>query len=141
MPENHISFADPRYHEYTCEDPQEATNKKPQYYILQGERVNATNFAQMLRSVILRLYAMDPSPIEQMARFDEQLLPWSQNILFSYDPTKVSGKYINIDGTTILVSQGFSASHIVQIIRALLEKYDIGQDDFVYSARPSYSPA
>ena len=81
----------------------------------------------------------DPSPIEQMARFDEQLLPWSQNILFSYDPTKVSGKYINIDGTTILVSQGFSASHIVQIIRALLEKYDIDQDDFVYSARSSKS--
>lgn len=137
LPENHISFEDLRYHEYTCEDPQEATNKKPQYYILQGERVNATNFAQMLRSVILRLYALDPSPIEQMARFDEQLLPWSQNILFSYDPTKVSGKYINIDGTTILVSQGFPASNIVQIIRALLEKYDIGQDDFVYSARPS----
>lgn len=90
----------------------------------------------MLRSVILRLYALDPSPIEQMARADEQLLPWSQNILFSYDPSKVTGDF-HIDGTTILVSQGFSASHIVQIIRALLEKYDIDQDDFVYSARPS----
>lgn len=136
LPEYRISFADPRYHEYTCEDPQEATYKTPQYYVLQGERVNATSFAQMLRSVILRLYALDPNPIEQMARVDEQLLPWSQNILFSYDPAKVTGEF-HIDGTAILVSQGFSASHIVQIIRALLEKYDIDQDDFVYSARSS----
>lgn len=92
----------------------------------------------MLRSVILRLYALDPNPIEQMARVNEQLLPWSQNILFSYDPAKVTGDF-HIDGTTVFVSQGFSASHILQIIRALLEKYDIERDDFVYSARSSKS--
>ena len=138
-PEHPVSFADPRYHEYSCEDPQEATYKTPEYYILQGERVNASNFAKMLRSVILRLYALDPDPIEQMARDNEQLLPWSQNIMFSYDPEMVTGEF-HIEGTAIHVSQGFSASHIIQIIRALLDKYDIDRADFVYSARSNRTP-
>ena len=39
MPEELVSFADPRYKEYSCDDPDEATYKTPNYFILQGERV------------------------------------------------------------------------------------------------------
>lgn len=133
-----ISFSDPRYQEYSCEDPETATYKTPNYYVLQGERVNITSFAVMLRSVIERLYAMESSIIENMARSNEHLLSWSQNIMFSYDADKVYGDY-QIEGTNIYESVGFSASHIMYIIRALLDKYDIDHSDFLYSAKSTKS--
>lgn len=133
-PEHNISFADSRYKEYTCDNPEDATYKAPNYYILQGERVNANNFADMLRSIINRLYAIDNSIIEGMARNNERILSWSQNVMFSYDVTQVSGDY-KINGTDIYESTGFSAAHIMYIVRELLDRYDIDRNDFVYSAR------
>lgn len=129
-----ISFTDPRYQEYTCEDPDNATYKAPNYYVLRGERVNTTNFAEMLRSVVSRLYELDSSIIEKMARNNERLLSWSQNVMFSYDVDEVYGDY-KLGDTDIYESIGFSAAHIMYIIRALLDKYDIDRSDFVYSAR------
>lgn len=134
QPAQIISFADPRYQEYTCEDPDKATYKAPNYYVLQGERVNTTNFAEMLRSVVSRLYELDSSIIEKMARNNERLLSWSQNVMFSYDVDEVYGDY-KLGDTDIYESTGFSAAHIMYIIRALLDKYDIDRSDFVYSAR------
>ena len=133
-PETTISFADPRYQEYTCDDPDNATYKTPNYFILQGERVTATNFAEMLRSVIKRLYNIDPTIIENMAHTNEKLLSWSQNIMFSYDPEITTGDD-KLGDTNIYVSSGFSASHIMCIIQALIDKYDIERTDFVYSAK------
>ncbi len=139
QPEQVISFADPRYQEYTCEDPDTATYKAPNYYVLQGERVNTTNFAEMLRSVISRLYEQDKTIIEDMARKNEKILSWSQNVMFSYDVEQVYGDY-KLENTDIYESTGFSAAHIMYIIRALLERYDIDRSDFIYSAR-SNKPA
>ncbi len=97
--------------------------------------MNSTyNFADMLRSVISRLYAIDSSIIENMARNNERILSWSQNVMFSYDATQISGDY-KINGTEIYESTGFSAAHIMYIICALLDKYDIDRNDFIYSAR------
>lgn len=138
QPATNISFADPRYQEYSCDDPDTATYKTPNYYILQGERVNATNFAEMLRSIVSRLYELDPSIIESMARNNEHLLSWSQNVMFSYDPDQVYGDTM-IGNTGIYQSVGFSAAHIMYIIRALLDRYDIDRSDFVYSARSNKS--
>lgn len=134
QPAQIISFADPRYQEYTCEDPDNATYKAPNYYVLQSERVNTTNFAEMLRSVVSRLYELDSSIIEKMARNNERLLSWSQNVMFSYDVDEVYGDY-KLGDTDIYESTGFSAAHIMYIIRALLDKYDIDRSDFAYSAR------
>lgn len=139
QPEQVISFADPRYKEYTCEDPDTATYKAPNYYVLQGERVNTTNFAEMLRSVISRLYEQDKTIIEEMARKNEKILSWSQNVMFSYEVDQVYGDY-KLENTDIYESTGFSAAHIMYIIRALLDRYDIDRSDFVYSAR-SNKPA
>lgn len=132
--EHEVSFADPRYKEYTCETPEDATYKTPNYYVLQGERVNATNFAEMLRSVILRLYEINPCIIENMAKNNESVLSWSQQVMFSYDVNEVIGD-CKLGDTDIYESTGYSAAHIMYIIRALLEKYDIELSDFVYSAR------
>lgn len=133
-----ISFADPRYREYTCDNPDDATYKTPNYYVLQGERVNVTNFAEMLRSIVGRLYEQDSSVIENMARNNEHLLNWSQNVMFSYDVNQVYGDTM-IGDTGIYQGVGFSAAHIIYIVRALLEKYDIDHSDFVYSARSTRS--
>ena len=138
QPEHEISFADPRYKEYTCENPDDATHKTPNYYVLQGERVNVSNFAEMLRSIINRLYEQDGSVIEELARNNERLISWSGIVLFSYDKEVVSSEIsYMVNGTDIHVSNGFSAMYIISFIRALLEKYDIDQNDFVYSARSS----
>ena len=135
-PENKISFVDPRYKEYDCENPYDATYKTPNYYVLQGERVIVSNFAEMLRSIVNRLYDIDSSIIEEMAINDECIVSWSQNIMFSYDKEKISGDY-KLGDTGIYESTGFSAYHIICIIQALLGKYDIDSSDFVYSARES----
>lgn len=133
-PEYEVSFIDSRYKEYTCEVPDEATYKTPNYYVLQGERVNVTNFAEMLRSIIMRLYEMNPKIIENMAKENTRVISWSQNVMFSYDVNAVYGDY-KLGETDIYESTGFSAAHIMQIIRALLEIYDIDVTEFVYSAR------
>lgn len=132
--EKEISFEDPRYKEYTCGAPEDATYKTPKYYVLQGERVNASNFAEMLRSVILRLYELDSTIIENMAKNKESVLSWSQQIMFSYDVEDVIGD-CKLGDTDIYQSTGYSAAHIMYIIKALLEKYDIELSDFTYSAR------
>ena len=129
-----ISFADPRYKEYTCTNPDDATYKTPNYYVLKGERVNVSNFAEMLRSVVSRLYEDDSEIIKELARNNERIVSWSQNIMFSYDAEKVSGEY-KIEGTDIYESTGFSAYHIMCIIRALLERYDLEENEFTYSAK------
>ena len=133
-----VDFSDPRYKEYSCTNPEDATYKTPNYYILQGERVSVNNYAEMLRSVVSRLYAIDSTVIENMARNDEQPVSWSQNVMFSYDSTKTTGDY-QIKGTSIYESVGFSAYHIMCIIHALLIKYDIEATEFVYSARSNRS--
>jgi uncharacterized protein with ParB-like and HNH nuclease domain len=138
QPAQYISFADPRYQEYTCEDPENATYKVPNYYVLRGERVNTTNFAEMLRSIVDRLYQEKSQIIKTMAHNNERLLPWSQNVMFSYDVNEVNGDY-KIANTDIYESVGFSAAHIMYIIRALLDKYEIDRNDFVYSARSTKS--
>lgn len=54
-----ISFKDPRYTEYTCEEPSNATFKHVSYYLFLGERVNVTSFADMVRSLSRKLYDLD----------------------------------------------------------------------------------
>lgn len=133
-PEQLISFADPRYQEYTCEEPNDATNKTPNYYVLQGERVNVNNYTVMLKSVIDRLYEIDKSIIEKMAMNDEKPVKWSKRILFSYDKNNINGDY-RIGDTAIYEDTGFSSYQIMCIIKALLEKYEIDTEEFVYSAK------
>lgn len=138
QPKVTISFADPQYQEYTIDDPNVATHKTPNYFILRGERVLCSNFSDMLRSLVERLYARDDGIIKNMARSNERLIDWSQNVMFSYDPAIVNSDH-KISGTEIYESIGYSASHIISIIRALLDRYDIDTNEFVYSAKSSKS--
>ena len=133
-PSCQVSFSDPRYQEYSCDDPETATYKVPNYFILQGERVNCASYAEMLKQVIIRMYAADKTIIENMARNNERAVEWSQSIMFSYDESKINGSF-KISGTEIYENVGFSAAHIMYIIRALLDRYDIDRADFSYSAR------
>lgn len=102
--------------------------------MLQGEKIYVTSFADMLRIIVKKLYDEDPSVIEEMARANSQIVGWSKNVMFSYEPGVTSGDQ-KIDGTDIYVSEGFSASHIICIIRSLLENYGIELAEFSYSAR------
>lgn len=137
QPSKVISFSDPRYQEYTCDDSGMATYKTPNYYILDGERVSCSTFADMLKGVVARLYVRNENIIEAMAKRNERPLEWSQSVLFSYDTNKVNRSNYKIPGTDIYENTGYSASHIMSIIRAMLDRYDIDHSDFVYSARPT----
>ena len=77
---------------------------------------------------------MQGNPYIRIARNDEHLLSWSQNVMFSYDVNQVYGDAM-IGNSGIYQSVGFSASHIMCIIKALLGRYEIDTSDFVYSAR------
>ena len=129
-----ISFKDPRYREYGCENADEATNKYVEYFMLQGEKIYVSSFADMLRIIVKKLYDEDPSIIEEMARANSQIVSWSKNVMFSYEKGITSGDQ-KIDGTDIYVSENFSAAHIICIIRSLLENYGIELEEFSYSAR------
>jgi len=88
----------------------------------------------MVRSVAKKLYEMDSSIIERMARSGETFTDWI-NPVFSYEKDGVKGD-TKLEGTNIYISTGYSAYDCVSFIRGLLRKYDLDvEEDFVYSAR------
>lgn len=134
-----IEFADPRYKEYTVADPDNATWKYVNYYELLGERVNVDSFAQMVRSVAVKLYDLDSSVIERMASTNEVFPAWVSPV-FSYDEGAVKNPVKLKKDTDIYISTGYSAYNCICFIRALLKKYDLDlEEDFLYSARPTLS--
>ncbi len=139
QPETMISFTDPRYCEYTVEEPHNATYKYVNYYEMLGERVNVDSFASMVWSVAQKLYEMDNTIIEEMARKNEVFQNWT-NPAFSYDDKAVRGGKRLQKGSDIYISTGYSAYACICFIRALLKKYNLDiAEDFVYSARPNHA--
>lgn len=136
-----ITFNDPNNHEYTCENPDQATYKTPSYYVLQGERIKVFNFADMLRSIINRLYLIDPTIIEDWAVHNTKVVNGWTRVFVSYDKSIVGDSEYKIKNTDIYINRyGLSASDTVYAIKKLLESYDIDLTDFVYSARSNTQP-
>ena len=130
-----VDFSDPRYKIYTVADPSNATYKSVNYYELLGERVNVDSFALMVRSVAQKLFDLDNSIIERMAREHEVFPSWA-NPVFSYDETAIKNPVKLKTDTDIYISTGYSASDCICFIRALMKKYNLDiEEDFVYSAR------
>lgn len=129
-----VSFADPRYQEYSCDNPDDATYKVPNYFILQGERVVCDNFNNMMRLVIDRLYLFDKSIIDDMCEKKSKLFTASLYPFFSYNSKEVK-KPDQVANSGIYHPTGFSASNCLWIIQALLDKYEIDRTEFIYSAR------
>lgn len=139
QPDAKVEFKDPRYKDYTVADSKQATHKYVQYYELLGERVNVDSFAYMVRSVARKLYELDSTPIENMARNNAPFHGWV-NVIFSYDESAVKSPIKLRDDKDIYISTGYSAHDCTAIIRNLLKMYDLDiEEDFIYSARPSKS--
>lgn len=137
QPETVIEFRDTRYSLYTAEDSSVATYKVVNYYELLGERVSIESFAAMVRSVARKLYELESSVIEQMAKSNERFQYWT-NPAFSYDENTVRNPVELKEESGIYISTGYSASDCIGFIRALLKKYDLDiEEDFVYSAKDS----
>lgn len=104
------------------------------YYLFLGERVNVTSFADMVRSLAKRLYDLDSSVIENMAKTNDKFTDWASPV-FSYDKQMIKGN-TKIEGTDIYISSGYSASDCISFIKGLLRKYDLNiAEDFVYFAK------
>lgn len=137
LPTTKIDFSDPRYQLYTVADPHNATYKWVNYYELLGERVNVDSFALMVRSVAGKLYNLNSSIIDRMARSLEVFPAW-QNPVFAYDKDAIRNAVELKNDSDIYISTGYSAYDCICFIKALLKKYDLDlEEDFVYSARPS----
>lgn len=137
LPTTEIDFSDPRYQLYTVADPHNATYKWVNYYELLGERVNVDSFALMVRSVAGKLYNLNSSIIDRMARSLEVFPAW-QNPVFAYDKDAIRNAVKLKNDSDIYISTGYSAYDCICFIKALLKKYDLDlEEDFVYSARPS----
>ena len=131
-----ISFSDPGYIEYTCEEPSNATFKHVSYYLFLGERVNVTSFADMVRSLAKKLYDLDSMVIENMARTNDTFSDWISPV-FSYDEKTIRGN-TKLEGTDIYISTGYSASDCISFIKGLLKKYEMNlAEDFLYCAKSS----
>ena len=137
LPTTKIDFSDPRYRLYTVSDPHNATYKFVNYYELLGERVSADSFAFMVRSVAGKLYDLNSSIIDRMARNLEVFPAW-QNPVFAYDKDAIRNAVKLKNDSDIYISTGYSAYDCICFIKALLKKYDLDlEEDFVYSARPN----
>ena len=137
LPTTKIDFSDPRYQLYTVADPHNATYKWVNYYELLGERVNVDSFALMVRSVAGKLYNLNNSIIDRMARSLEVFPAWL-NPVFAYDKDAIRNAVKLKNDSDIYISTGYSAYDCICFIKALLKKYDLDlEEDFVYSARPS----
>ena len=137
LPTTKIDFSDPRYQLYTVADPHNATYKWVNYYELLGERVNVDSFALMVRSVAGKLYNLNSSIIDRMARSLEVFPAW-QNPVFANDKDAIRNAVKLKNDSDIYISTGYSAYDCICFIKALLKKYDLDlEEDFVYSARPS----
>lgn len=137
FPTTKIDFSDPRYQLYTVADSHNATYKWVNYYELLGERVNVDSFALMVRSVAGKLYDLNSSIIDRMARSLEVFPAW-QNPVFAYDRDAIRNAVKLKNDSDIYISTGYSAYDCICFIKALLKKYDLDlEEDFVYSARPS----
>lgn len=137
QPTTKIDFSDPRYQLYTVSDPHNATYKTVNYYELLGERVNVDSFALMVRSVASKLYDLNRSMIDRMARNLEVFPTWL-NPVFAYDKDAIRNAVKLKSDSDIYISTGFSAYDCICFIKALLKKYDLDlEEDFVYSARPN----
>ena len=137
LPTTKVDFSDPRYRLYTVSDPHNATYKFVNYYELLGERVSADSFAVMVRSVAGKLYDLNSSIIDRMARNLEVFPAW-QNPVFAYDKDAIRNAVKLKNDSDIYISTGYSAYDCICFIKALLKKYDLDlEEDFVYSARPN----
>lgn len=137
LPTTKVDFSDPRYRLYTVSDPRNATYKFVNYYELLGERVSADSFAFMVRSVAGKLYDLNSSIIDRMARNLEVFPAW-QNPVFAYDKDAIRNAVKLKNDSDIYISTGYSAYDCICFIKALLKKYDLDlEEDFVYSARPN----
>lgn len=138
-PNTQISFVDSSYHEYGCEDENDALYKKPNYFIFQDEIINVNSFAEIKDIMIDKLYSINPLIIEQMAKNNEKIFEDAEWAMFSYDKDKVKHRYAlkTVKNSNIYVSSNFSSATIIVIIQKLLNKYDIDFSDFAYSAKNS----
>ena len=132
QPKVKISFSSPGYQEFTCENPDNAEYKKPNYYLLQGEKINCNSFASMLISLSKRLYDQDSSILEKLAKENIHLIE-GKYATFSYDRNQVN-EDTQIEDTEIYISHNYNSPKLVKIISQLLDYYEIEQSDFVYSA-------
>ena len=140
QPSEMVVFTDPRYKEYTCAEPSNATYKIINYYELEGERVTIDSFANMVKSVAKKLYEKDPTVIEAMARSNETINDWGYPA-FSFDVSAAKSG-VKLGDTSIYISTGFSAADCIRFIRALIRKYDLDiEEDFVYSGRSNNNDA
>lgn len=137
-PEELVSFVDPRYKEYGCDSPDDATYKSPNYFILQGERVICDSFSDMLRSVVDRLYMFDKTIIDKMCDEKQKIFTNSNGPFFSYNASELKHPD-QVADSGIYHSTGFSASSCMWIIQALLDRHEIDRSEFLYSARSNKS--
>lgn len=129
-----VTFKDEDFEEYTLEDPSNAKFKVPNYFVLCGERVLVSNFADMLFGVIEVLYDLDPTILQRIAKNEEKIVTWSSYAWVKYSLENADG-FTEYKDTGIFYNTNLSAEGKIYFIKALLEAYGIDEEDFIYSAK------
>ena len=127
-----IDFKDPNYKEYNLSDPAVAEFKTPNYFIIEGVKINVNSFTEITKQLVEYLFETDKDIIKDMAKNNEQLTS-PKVIMFSHNKDIVGDNLIS--GTNIYYRKGFSAPDTIRTISALLNIYGIDKNEFVYSAK------
>lgn len=135
-PEVLISFKDESYSNYSLDSVDDATGLKPNSYTLEGEVVDIDNFKSMLDSVMKKLYERDANIMERIAKDNHPLIAWSKKPHISYDKSLLILSE-QLGDTGIFYEINLSAPSKLEMIKGLLNEYDIDPEDFSYSARKS----
>lgn len=133
-PDNDISFSDPSYHDFTCDNPENATYKTLASFDFEGNTINVNNFSDLFRNFVKLLYERNNSIIEELAKSDD-----ADNaiaVLFSYDKGK-SNESEKISDSDIYLNFHKSAKDIMLAVRQLLDLYEIDRNSFTYNAKDS----
>lgn len=130
--ETDISFNDPNYHDYTCDNPDDATYKTLASFEFEGTVVNVSNFADLFRQFVSMLYEKNNAIIEEYAKSTDTSNYCS--ILFSYDKGKLKEED-KIPNTDIYLHYNRSAKDIMIAIRYLMDLYELDRETFTYSAK------
>ncbi len=126
------------YKEFSCNQPQYATFRKPNYFIFKSKKFIANNYTKILTTTIKELYNINKDLIEYTAinktkfKSDPHLPPYW--ILLSYSIDDIKGKH-KLEGTDIYISTGFRSDETIYIIGQLLDLFNITHDNFIISAR------
>lgn len=115
---------------YTLEDYNNMTGTTPLSYSFYGENVSINSYTNMLSSMISKLYDLDHSVFEDLAK-QKYKATTSSRIFISMDKSDLR-RSKEIENSGIYYECNLNAPSTLQFIKRLIEKHNLDTDEFEF---------